>query len=223
MTDLYRRELKFALSLPQAAQVRSRVRLFAAPDPHNGPDGYFVHSVYFDTPSDRDYRDKVNGEYRRQKLRLRWYGGQPERFKLELKEKLGAIQRKRSLPLSSTDAEALKIGDFRRLLGLSHPFARELYALALSEGYLPRCLVSYRRRAYCLPGNDTRITFDEDIRSGSPGCPVTNPGWVTLEVKYRNFLLSNIKLALGENLLPQESIGKYGLCRERSCHEASHL
>lgn len=220
MLDIYRIERKYPVPLTQAAGIEGRVRLFAKPDPHNGPWGYSVRSVYFDTPSNRDHLDKENGEFRRQKLRLRTYGG--ERAKLELKEKLGECQRKRSLELTRLQAEALLRGGNGLLAKCGDPFALELYGLMESQVYRPKALVCYRRRAYYLEENSTRITFDdclwtdldvENLFSGLPALPVSGGGWLTMEVKFRDFLPANLKLALGEGVLPQASIGKYSLCR----------
>lgn len=224
MTDISRIEQKYPVTLAQAERLRQRLALFMREDPHNGPDGYWVNSVYFDTPNDRDFRDKRNGENIRRKVRLRVYG-EEDRAKLELKEKLGAFQRKRSLSLNETQAEAALGGDYSFLRHMEGDFAGEMYLLLVTRCYRPKVLLSYRRRAYCLPENDTRITFDGDLSTGpvekslpfrSPSLPVFSGGWLTLEVKYRDFLLSNVKLALGEALLPQASIGKYSLSRQAS-------
>ena len=224
VTDISRIEQKYPITLAQAQQIRKRLALFAPEDPHNGPDGYWVNSVYFDTPNDRDYRDKRSGENIRQKVRLRVYG-EEDRAKLELKEKLGAFQRKRSLSLNGPQAEAALRGDYSFLRDMEGAFAGEMYLLLVTRCYRPKVRISYRRRAFCLPENDTRITFDGELSTGpvekslpfqSPTLPVFSGGWLTLEVKYRDFLLSNLKLALGEELLPQASIGKYSLSRQAS-------
>lgn len=221
MLDVYRIEQKYPVTLAQGMEIEKRVRLFAKPDPHNGPWGYPVRSVYFDTPFDRDCLDKENGEFCRQKLRLRTYGG--EKAKLELKQKLGAWQRKRSLELTRLQAEALLRGEYGLLEKEGDPFALELYGRMETQAYRPKTLVCYRRRAYYLEENDTRITFDRCLRtdfpveglfSATPAFPVSDGGWLTMEVKFRDFLPANLKLALGEGVLTQASIGKYSLCRQ---------
>lgn len=222
MTDISRIEQKFAVTLAQAAKLRQRLALFAREDPHNGKDGYWVRSVYLDTPANRDYLDKRSGENCRRKVRLRVYGNE-KTAQLELKEKLGAYQRKRSLGLNGLQAEAVLRGDYSFLKDMKADFAGELYLLLVTRCYRPMALVSYRRRAYFLPENDTRITFDGALSTGpverglpfrEPMLPVFAGGWLTLEVKYRDFLLSNLKVALGDGLLPQDSIGKYSLSRQ---------
>lgn len=223
MLDVSRIEQKYPMTPVQAAQVEERLRLFMKPDSHNGPGGYQVRSVYFDTPFNTDYRDKENGEYCRRKLRLRVYGQNAAAAKLELKEKLGPYQRKRSLEVARPQAEALLRGEYAFLEQREEAFAQELYCLMATQVYRPKILVCYRRKAFYLEENDTRVTFDDcltgdmDVRklfSGLPSVPVAGGGWLTLEVKFRDYLQSNVKLALGQSIRVQESIGKYSLCRQ---------
>lgn len=219
MFDISRQERKYLLSPLEVPGIQKRVAAFARADSHNGETGYGVWSVYFDTVENRDYWDKVNGEFRRQKLRLRTYS-RGETIKLELKEKLGEYQRKRSLVLSQEEAEGALRGDFGFLLLREENFAGELYGFAAGNAYRPRLTVFYRRLAYCLEENDTRITFDDRVswsRSGltlfpKPAVIPVGGNQTILEVKYRGYLLSDLKLALGDQI--QSSVGKYSLCAQ---------
>lgn len=219
MLDVSRQERKYLLSPLEVPALTKRVAAFAREDPHNGEKGYGVWSVYFDTVGERDLWDKVNGEFRRQKLRLRTYA-QGETIKLELKEKLGEYQRKRSLELSREETEGALRGDFGFLLPRQESFAQELYGFAAGNAYRPRLTVFYRRLAYYLEENDTRITFDDRISWSQSGLtlfpkPVVTPiggNQTILEVKYRGYLLSDLKLALGDRV--QGSVGKYSLCAQ---------
>ena len=217
--DVSRQERKYVLSPLEVPALIKRVSAFARADIHNGEEGYGVWSVYFDTVGSRDLWDKVNGEFRRQKLRLRTYS-QGDTIKLELKEKLGEYQRKRSLELSHGEAEAALRGDFSFLPSRQEAFAWGLYCFAAANAYRPRLTVFYRRRAYYLEENDTRITFDSQIAWSRGGLtlfpkPLITPiggNQTVLEVKYRGYLQSNLKLALGDRI--QESVGKYSLCAQ---------
>ena len=66
-------------------------------DPHNGISGYPVRSLYFDTLDDRDFHEKAAGVELRRKLRLRSYDPAADFAMLEMKQKQGASQLKRSL------------------------------------------------------------------------------------------------------------------------------
>ena len=69
-----RHELKYYLSRPGAALVKSRLRTLMRPDPHaDGFSPYFIRSLYFDDMDYTAYRDKLSGVAERNKYRLRFY------------------------------------------------------------------------------------------------------------------------------------------------------
>lgn len=222
MLEVNRRELKYRLNAAQVPAVRRRLSAFLLPDDHGGTEGYPVRSLYFDTPADSDYLDKVDGIDCRQKIRLRIYG-ESGPVKLELKQKSGGFQRKRSIPVSQEEAGSLMAGNWEFLRQRQEPVAGTLYRMLLLGCYRPKCLVQYRRIALYTPVNDIRVTFDCRLSASesnldlfdfsAPLYPVEPPGAVTLEVKYSGFLFSNVKLALGSNIGSQVSSSKY--CRAR--------
>ena len=115
MLEVNRRELKYQLNVAQIPSIRRRLSAFLLPDEHGGADGYSVRSLYFDTPADSDFLDKVDGIDCRQKIRRRIYG-ESGPVKLELKQKSGGFQRKRSIPVSREEAAALMAGNWEFLL-----------------------------------------------------------------------------------------------------------
>lgn len=203
LLEVLRTEYKYGINSPEAAHLDFLLRQVLHPDIHNDFGGYLVRSLYFDTPDDADFFDKLGGYEIRQKVRLRIYSSQDTAVKLELKEKQGSLQRKRSLTLSRSDAERLCAGDYEPLLENGTPFALEMYGRMRQFSYLPKCIVEYDRRAYIAEANDTRITLDSGLRASESNLdlfaarpllyPVGEPGVVTLEVKYNNFLLSYVK------------------------------
>lgn len=92
-------------------------------DPHNGTHGYIIRSLYFDTPYDTDFFEKQAGVELRRKLRLRCYDPGLDYAMLEMKQKQGTRQLKRSLRISRADALRLIKGDYTTLLHYSDPFA----------------------------------------------------------------------------------------------------
>lgn len=223
MLEVNRRELKYRLNAPQAPAIRRRLSAFLLPDSHGGPEGYLVRSLYFDTLTDADFQDKVDGCDCRQKIRLRLYSGTGP-IKLELKQKNGGFQRKRSLPVTREEARWLMAGSWDFLRCRPEPTAHTLYRMLLLGCCRPKCIVQYRRVALYTPENDIRVTFDSDLCASesnldlfdltAPLYPVEPPGAVTLEVKYDGFLFSNVKLALGTEIGSPISVSKY--CRARS-------
>jgi hypothetical protein len=219
-----RTEKKYLFSTPVGHFLRNRVQAVMRPDPHNGPEGYRVRSLYFDTILDADFFDKIDGLEQRRKIRLRLYPPDYTSVRLEVKEKSGAYQRKRSLALFAEDARALIAHDFGVLLRYDHPLALEVFGVMSAEVYLPRCIVEYRRQAFIAPGSDTRLTFDSQIRAGESSLdlfapklslhPVLDPGDITLEVKYNHFLFGYIRDTLGEYGKTERSVSKYCLSRQ---------
>lgn len=105
------------------------------------------------------------------------------------------------------------------MLEREEKLAQELYYIIRKEVYLPRCIVEYKRRAFSVPTNNIRITFDSEIKSTEgnfdlfsetlPLYPVESKNNVILEVKYNHFLLSYIKDALNMCEVTEESYSKY--------------
>lgn len=223
MRNVLRKEKKFLMDYASAAVARGRVGGVLAPDVHNGGGGYVVRSLYFDTVHDRDYTSQAAGLEVRRKVRLRVYDPSADFALLELKQKQGDNQRKRSLVLSRTDALRLLDGGLDVLLGRPEPFALEMYGLMKSNAYYPKCVVEYDRMAFIARENSIRVTFDHAVRATSLSMdlfdprlalmPVMDPFNVILEVKYNGFLLSYVKEALGSVDRSEISVSKYGLAR----------
>lgn len=223
MRNVVRTERKFLLDLASASAVQHRVRAVLAPDSHNGLQGYPVRSLYFDTVHDRDYAEKLFGLDPRRKVRLRSYGPESDFALLELKQKQGASQRKRSLKLDRNEAKRLVRGDYGILLENDDPFAAEMFTIMATNGYAPKCIVEYDRCAFVTQENNTRVTFDRNVRATEANVdlfakdlclyPVLDPFNVIMEVKFNGFLLSYVKSALSVADKSELSVSKYCLAR----------
>lgn len=223
MIQTLRFERKFLLPLEEYARIRGRVDKLLSKDVHTGREGYSVRSLYFDTFSDGDYFEKLDGVEARRKLRLRLYHPSDDFAFLEMKQKQGEHQRKRSLRLGRPEAQALAQGDYSPLLSFSEPFAGECYALLNLRGYRPRAVVEYQREAYTVPGSDTRLTFDRDLRATESRLdlfdpdlnlyPVMNLGQVVFEVKYTGFLAEYVRELVDACQQVQTSASKYCMGR----------
>ena len=143
-TLVYRTEEKYILTLAQATACAARLRAVFRQDEHSGPQGYRVESLYFDTPLSQDFFAQQNGEYARQKLRLRSYGD--VLCKLECKQKQGDLQQKASLPLDRGRAQALCEGDWSVLdSGIGDAKTAAFFRAFFLQGYRPRILIGYNR------------------------------------------------------------------------------
>ena len=226
MNEVLRQEKKYAINAADGAALRQRLGPVMLGDAHNGAHGYVIRSLYFDTPDDQDFQDKVDGLELRRKLRLRTYSPQSDFAMLEMKQKQGPYQRKRSLRLAREDAQRLCRGDYRPLQKMADPFAAECYGLMHCRCYRPRAVVEYRRQAYIARENHIRITLDSQIAATEsrwdlfdarlPLYPVLDPFQLVLEVKYNGFLLSYIKDLLDLVGRPELSVSKYCLARSVS-------
>lgn len=223
MLDVTRTEVKYDIGPLEMADMKRRLGILMEPDPHNGEKGYLVRSLYFDTLRDMDFEEKVEGYDERQKIRLRVYSADAQTAKLEVKEKTGGFQRKRSLILNREESVRMADGDYRFLPEREEALAGWLYAFLNMHCYRPKCMVEYDRYAYITEHNDTRITFDQNLRASESNFdlfrnepllyPVSPPGRVTMEVKYTGFLFSYLKSELNRCDKMQVSSSKY--CKAR--------
>lgn len=227
MNEVLRQEKKYPIDLAQGAALRARLDQIMRRDSHNGAQGYTIRSLYFDTPDDEDFHDKVDGLELRRKLRLRAYSPDADFAMLEMKQKEGPYQKKRSLRLSREDAVRLCQGDYGPLKSYPDPFAGECYGLMACRCYRPKAIVEYLRQAYLAQENHIRITLDSRITATEtcfdlfsarlPQFPVMDPFRMVLEVKYNGFLLSYIKDLLHQVHRPELSISKYCMARRLTC------
>lgn len=226
--EVLRYEKKYLIDQPQLYRLSNRLSTVMHADPHNHSEGYTIRSLYFDSLDDRDYFEKLEGIEVRRKIRLRTYGPGSTSAKLEMKQKQGDLQRKRSVTLPQPQAERLIRGDYGVLLERDEPLAHECYTMMRTHCYLPRSIVEYRRKAFVASENKTRVTLDHsivateanfDLFSASlPLYPVLDPLLAVLEVKYNGFLLSYIKDLLSDGGIGELSVGKYSLSRSVGLH-----
>ena len=223
MNEVYRQEKKYFMTLYSMKKLMGRLDSVMIQDAHNGATGYRIRSLYFDTVYEQDYEAKIDGLELRRKIRLRIYDPAAEFALLEMKQKEGAYQKKRSLRVAREDAIALTVGRYEALLRYSDPFAAECYALMQMQCYRPKTIVEYRRKAYIAKENKIRITFDDEIRATECSTelfdhrlnlyPVLDSFNGVLEVKYNGFLLSYIKDLVNGADRSELSVSKYCLAR----------
>lgn len=224
LNRVLREEKKFLITVQEFLALSHHVGAVMLSDPHNGTHGYTIRSLYFDTVYDRDYFEKQAGIELRRKVRLRCYDPKADYAMLEIKQKQGANQLKRSLKLKRADAILLTQGDYTPLLQYAEPFAAECYAFMTANCYLPKTIVEYNRKAFIAKENKIRVTFDNQIVS-TESCfdlfsenlnmnPVLDPYSVVLEVKFNGFLLEYIKQLLNPVDRSELSVSKYVLARQ---------
>lgn len=127
------------------------------------------------------------------------------------------------MPISRQEVQQLTAGDYEFLLGRPEPFAQEVHALMSINGYMPKAIVDYNRKAFIAQENKIRITLDSTIRATETNLnifdpqlctyPVFDPFNVVLEVKFNGFLLSYIRDVLNQIEKSELSVSKYALAR----------
>lgn len=226
MFKVLREEKKYLIGLEEALSKAGCLEQVMIPDSHNGPHGYLVRSLYFDTVYDTDYEEKQSGVELRRKIRLRTYDPSADSAKLEMKQKQGSRQLKRSLTVSRDDAYRIIEGDLTPLLSYSDPFAAEIYAFMQMKCYRPKTIVEYNRKAFIAKENNIRVTFDSNLVSTESSFDlfsdclnmnyVLDPYDVVMEVKYNGFLLEYIRSLINSTDRSETSVSKYVLARHNA-------
>lgn len=227
MNLVMRQEMKYLIAVCDFMGKSGELRRTLCEDSHNGASGYLIRSLYFDTPFDDDYYGKQSPDRWQQKIRLRVYDPDSDYAMLEMKQKRGSQQRKRSLKVGREDALKLIRCDYAPLLGYEDPFAAELYAVMQTRCYRPCTVVQYTRSAFAARENPVRVTFDNRIEATQscfdlfcPGLnlnPVLDPGSVVLEVKYDGVLLECIRSMMEGFEKRELPVSKYVMARRNAC------
>ncbi len=226
MNIVSRQEHKYLITAQEYIRHSHYLSQLLSQDEHNGTHGYIIRSLYFDTLGNRDFTSKEDGTEVRRKIRLRLYDPSASFAMLEMKQKQGAEQLKRSLRLSRDDTISLIKGNYSCLLKQSEPFAFECYTIMNEQCYRPTAVIEYKRKAFIAKENKIRVTFDSNIEATescfdifSPNLclyPVLDKYLVILEIKYNGFLLNYIKDIANEYSKSSLSVSKYCLGRQVS-------
>ncbi len=164
MDKKIRYEFKYVLNKRQADLIGEYIRKIGLRDDKAASGSYTVTSLYFDTPTLEDYRDKLSGLTRRKKLRARIYGNHFEdaaEVWLEIKEKYDMSVYKTRGPISRDEWLAFARGGVLR-----HDYLNNFSYLFLGQNYKPHVVVKYKRRAYVGRFlSDIRLTLDSDLET----------------------------------------------------------
>ena len=219
--SVYRSEDKYVIDHVTASRLKNDLRKVLSQDVHSAVGGYCVRSLYFDSINNKDYNQKYAGVEKRKKIRIRTYDIASDICKLEMKEKTGNYQHKTSLIINREIAFELINCNYSVLLGMSKSIdtASIFYKEMMLGVYRPATLIEYKRIAFTHNLNNTRLTFDYEIKSSekcteffsdkvSSYVPVLDEQEV-FEVKYDGKLLKYISKVLQPYNLTQLSYSKY--------------
>lgn len=217
----YRHENKFLISVDEGIEIASKLKGVMKLDPNADKQGkYTISSVYFDNYENKALKASECGVPRREKFRIRAYNGSDGYIKLEKKEKIRDLCRKRSVRITRDVYDNILYGDGKSLLTLNSDVANELYCAIKAEGFRPVTVVEYERRVFIYPVSDVRITIDTNIKGSSVGVdmfrdsdtfvPTLSPVTAVLEIKYNEFLPDFIRSVIPHTqITKQTSVCKY--------------
>ncbi len=217
-----RHEWKHEITAADRLILASRLSAVARRDGHGQNGRYEIRSLYFDDLKDTALREKIDGVAKREKFRIRYYGGDASYICLEKKSKWDGLCGKRSVLLSAQEVQALLEGDLDWMPGGGRPLIQELYWKMKSNGLRPKTIVDYTRDAFIFPAGNVRVTLDYNIRTGLGSTDFLNPRSVTvpagdapaiLEVKWDEFLPDVIRNAVQLPGRHTSAFSKYAACR----------
>jgi len=203
-----RRELKFLINYSTYKKMLEYVKPFTQKDIFFDASGkYLVNSLYYDSPGNKFYWDKIEGEKIRKKVRIRSHfkdSGELARTAIEIKMKNNLNVFKEKAIMSFDDAVSLiensSVDDIvKKNFSASQKRAID-EAIFLKHKYdiKPKILICYERQAFFDKYNPrTRITFDFNIKYRTIDLTTEKtemenftiePNIIVLEIKYNGHM-----------------------------------
>ncbi len=215
-------ELKLAFPAIRAEPLLEWLRARCPQDPLY-PDG-LVTSIYFDNRSMTLLRAKINSDFIKRKVRLRWYtdpatGVAQDPAFVEIKDKIGARRFKIRVPVDVAAAEVAGNASTSALRDLLEPMRQAGHWVAAD--LQPFLRIAFRRRRFTDPTSGARISIDSGIRgtTANPALLATSrPGLLAhavIEVKGASRELSRWLAPLLHFGCRRESFSKYERCFQK--------
>ena len=132
-----------------------------------------VWTIYYDTPALASLGEKINSDYLKRKIRVRWYsdldGCVSGPAFVEAKFRMGTRRSKvrARLPYPADEIAGWDLQDPRLL---SFPLLLREQGVLHQGSWQPMMLIRYRRDRFIEPFTDSRVSLDADI-SGSAANP----------------------------------------------------
>ncbi len=158
------RELKYTLPAGRAHLARRRLDTVCRRDPEFP--AAVVWTMYYDTPSLLSLGEKINSEYLKRKIRVRWYSDLDGRASgaafVEVKLRNGTRRTKvrERLPVDAGEIAGWDLQDPRLL---RFPILLRRYGVLHQESWQPMMLIRYRRDRFIEPLTRSRVSFDAEI------------------------------------------------------------
>jgi hypothetical protein len=158
------RELKFTIPESRAHIARSWLEGTCRPDP-KFPSA-LVWTVYYDTPALDSLGEKINSDYLKRKIRVRWYSDTSGRVTgpafVEAKLRVGN-RRFKVRERVPTGAEELSHCDLQDAKLRNLPLLLRQHGILDQESWIPLMLLRYRRDRFLEAISRSRISLDTEI------------------------------------------------------------
>ncbi len=187
-----------------------------------------VHSIYFDTRDWQLLRDKVEGNFIKLKVRLRWYSdpstGSCDRTAfLEVKRRVGDRREKHRLVFPFSGPELSRLGCDLEVTRVVRELLPKL-GMTLPRGLMPAFEVRYHRYRFVDPVTQSRLSVDSEISAPNvsptraPRVLQTPLDRVVLEMKGQTTQLPRHLKRLAQIGLRKSSFSKYAACASHILH-----
>src|SRR5687768_17555941 len=158
------RELKFTLPAGRVHVARQRLERLCRPDPEFP--SALVWTIYYDTPALDSLGEKINSDYLKRKIRVRWYSDLEGRVSgpafVEAKLRLGT-QRSKVRARLPYPAEEIAQWDLQDPRLLSAPLLLREQGVLGDASWQPMLLLRYRRDRFVEHITRSRVSLDADI------------------------------------------------------------
>jgi hypothetical protein len=158
------REIKFTLSASRAHVARDWLDRLCRRDPKYP--AATVWTMYYDTAALVSLGEKINSDYLKKKIRVRWYSDLDGRVQgpafVEAKLRIGTNRSKvrQVLPFPASDIAGWALDDIRLL---SFPRVLNSNGIHGAEPWYPMMLIRYRRDRFVESLSRARVSLDSDI------------------------------------------------------------
>lgn len=216
-------ETKFILNNIVANVIIQWLYSRSQPDPEF-PAGT-ISSIYYDTWDWHHLREKVNSDYFKTKVRIRWYADidseEPEdKSYLEVKYKVGSRREKVRIKTDYSGKWLSRVAlDDQSLLKIPHLLRS--HSVVIQENLYPAFQITFKRRRFIEPVTGARLCLDYDI--GAPRVnrhmlPRSHPFWLqnaVFELKGRISELPDVLHQLTALGCRKRSFSKYSACYQK--------
>ncbi len=231
-------ERKYIIDFNTYKKLKEELKPYFNLDKHGDENGeYVVSSLYYDSSDFRAYREKVDGEKQRSKVRLRTYKDffgrrlmPKDKLLLEIKKRDNLnVSKKKAVMFTDEAISFIKNPILNK--NLLNKYKKGMYALTEAaqlktlHDIKPAVIVTYIRQAFVNKfGPQVRITFDKNVKYRGFDFDVHNincreyvldPRLIILEIKYNEILPIWISNIIGKYSLKLNTFGKYCTSVER--------